>query len=243
MKNTTIKSSAKFCECGCGQQIETPKYPSEQRRFLKGHNARRGPLPTPPNQSGLCLCGCGQPTQPATKTNSKDGNIKGYPARYIKGHNARRVLGDRFWAKVDRHSGDGCWLWRGATSRGGYGEISHNGRPQPAHRVAWELTNGPIPTGMQVLHRCDVRACCRPDHLFLGSQRDNVNDMIMKGRDAQNPVFGERHGKSKLTAPKVSEIRSLYASGVSQQEIADRFGITRGNVGFIVSHKTWRHVK
>jgi len=77
--------------------------------------------------------------------------------------------------------GDGCWLWTGSTGRGGYGQLSYAGKYQRAHRVAWILTFGEIPPGMFVLHRCDVPPCCRPDHLFLGTQRDNIHDMLQKG--------------------------------------------------------------
>jgi hypothetical protein len=87
---------------------------------------------------------------------------------------------DRFWSRVDKT--DGCWLWTGWTSRFGYGRIKRDNRECLTHRVSWELTNGPIPDGMCVLHRCDVPACVRPDHLFLGTKTDNAADRTAKGR-------------------------------------------------------------
>lgn len=95
-------------------------------------------------------------------------------------------LATRFWAKVDISERDGCWPWIGYVKpHTGYGQISlgRNGDPAAkAHRVAWELTNGPVPEGMCVLHRCDNRPCVRPDHLFLGTIGDNNRDRCTKGR-------------------------------------------------------------
>lgn len=89
---------------------------------------------------------------------------------------------EQFWARVER--GDGCWLWQGMTISGGYGRVGWRGMKAVAHRVAWELTYGPIPEGLWVLHRCDNPPCCNPEHLFLGSRLDNIADMVAKGRGA-----------------------------------------------------------
>ena len=93
----------------------------------------------------------------------------------------RTPITERFWSKVEK--GDGCWLWRGAIgSHGRYGQFNVVNRSRPSHRVAWELVNGPIPAGLYVLHRCDVGLCVNPAHLFLGTQKDNMADMMAKGR-------------------------------------------------------------
>lgn len=86
----------------------------------------------------------------------------------------------RFWSKVQKT--DDCWLWRATRFPKGYGQIKIKGRRRLAHRVAWELTNGPIPDGLQVCHHCDNPPCVRPDHLFLGTQSDNIQDAVSKGR-------------------------------------------------------------
>lgn len=86
----------------------------------------------------------------------------------------------RMWSRVDK-TGD-CWVWTGATVHNGYGTISVNNRLVRTHRLAYELTHGPIPAGMKVLHTCDNPPCCRPDHLFLGTDKDNVHDAVDKGR-------------------------------------------------------------
>ena len=97
----------------------------------------------------------------------------------------RAPLDERFWAKVDRASSDACWPWLATHGRFGYGEFKvggRSGRSVKAHRVAWELTHGPISDGLFVLHRCDNPPCCNPGHLFLGTHADNMRDMAQKGR-------------------------------------------------------------
>jgi hypothetical protein len=98
----------------------------------------------------------------------------------------------RFWARIQKT--DGCWLWTGATLPNGYGHMNIRSKHWFPHRYAWTLTNGPIPDGLWVLHRCDTPLCCRPDHLFLGTSYDNVQDMIAKGRNSPPPHFsGDEH--------------------------------------------------
>lgn len=97
-----------------------------------------------------------------------------------------------FWSKIDK-TGDGCWPWKSTIDRDGYGQQGFKKKNLRAHRLAWELTYGPIPEGMQILHRCDVRNCCNvKDHLFLGSDKDNVADMLSKGRQARGATHGSR---------------------------------------------------
>ena len=99
----------------------------------------------------------------------------------------------RFWTKVEKT--EGCWLWRGALSRKGYGSFRADAiGGRQSHRVAWELTHGPIPDGLFVLHRCDTPRCVNPAHLWLGTAADNSRDMALKGRAAS----GERHRETML---------------------------------------------
>lgn len=93
-------------------------------------------------------------------------------------------LNDRFWSKVQKS--DGCWLWTASRGTAGYGYFVGL-KSRQAHRVAWELTNGkPVPSGLMVCHTCDVRACVRPDHLFLGTAKDNAQDAVSKDRLYRN---------------------------------------------------------
>jgi len=152
-----------------------------------------------------------------------------------------RGLTERFWEKVDR-SGDGCWQWI-ARSRAHFGYGSFNiggrgGRQEKAHRVAWMLTFGPIPEGMQVLHHCDNPPCCRPGHLFLGTHADNVADMDAKGRRITPDRRGER-GRARLKVAQVATIRKRLAAGELQRVIARDFGVAVSTIGEIARGATW----
>ena len=143
----------------------------------------------------------------------------------------------RFWDKVKK--GLGCWEWQAYLRSDGYGWFNFKGKPALAHRVAWTLACGEIPEGQCVLHHCDNTRCCRPDHLFLGTQADNLADM---GRKNRRPV-GEAHWRAKLTRKDVSTIRRLYLLGrATQADLAKRYGIVPQAVSLIVNRKLWRHV-
>jgi hypothetical protein len=169
---------------------------------------------------------------------------------------SRIPLPDRFWPKVAKS--DGCWLWTGAYQRRAHGEYGHiqleDLRIERAHRVSWMLHFGPIPPDMRVLHRCDNPRCVRPDHLFLGTQLDNIADMDRKGRrrtvrgdahHARRPGarIGERNGRSRLTPDDVRRIRAMRAGGAMYKDIASAFGVATPTVQHIVSGKNWSHVE
>jgi hypothetical protein len=154
----------------------------------------------------------------------------------------------RFWSKVHQ-AGAGCWLWQGA-KRDGYGRFWFRGEPQNAHRVAWQLVRGDIPPGVFVLHRCDVRACVNPDHLFLGMHSDNMADMKAKGRAVSGLVLypdraarGERVSLAKLTAADVREIRRRADNGETQRALGSAFGVDHKTIGSVLSRRTWAHVE
>lgn len=143
----------------------------------------------------------------------------------------------RLTAKLNKT--ETCWLWTGATSLNGYGVTSYKKQCLRAHRMMYELTKGPIPDGMYVCHSCDVRLCCNPDHLFLGSHFDNMVDMFEKGRAPR----GDHNGNHKLTPEQVLEIRRLSGEGLSGAELSRRFGISSVQVSKIVRRTRWAHLE
>ena len=143
----------------------------------------------------------------------------------------------RFWNKVNRDAEVACWLWTGCVTPKGYG-LFDAGKLTLTHRHAWALSCGEVPVGMQVLHKCDVRACVRPDHLFLGTNADNVKDKMSKGRHRFN--VGEGMHNAKLTEDKVRYIR---ADTREQKFIAADYGIDQAVVSRVKSGKAWKHVK
>jgi hypothetical protein len=152
----------------------------------------------------------------------------------------RRPLEYRFWEKVEKRESHQCWFWRGSIATNGYGQFmwTDDRKPKRAHRVAYELVCGPIPNGLLVLHRCDVRRCCNPAHLFLGTAKENTQDMVQKGRAKGHPQ-GEQHPNARLTADQVREIRDWTGP---KNEIAARFSISEAYVSNIRAGRKWKHL-
>lgn len=134
-----------------------------------------------------------------------------------------------------------CWEWLGSKNSRGYGRVVWNGKNVRAHRVAWELANGPIPEGKCVLHYCDNPSCVNPHHLWVGSHADNMHDMVEKGRQVYHR--GESHGMSKLTEQDVREIRFFLDAGYSQKALALMYGVSISTISLIKTGKIWRCVK
>jgi hypothetical protein len=149
-----------------------------------------------------------------------------------------KPLAERFWAKVQRGEREDCWLWIGSIDTRGYGNVAADGgRPLlRAHRVSYELNVVPIPAGLVVCHRCDVRRCVNPAHLFVATQRDNVLDMLRKGRS--NRPAGERHKDAKLT---VAHVQAIRADGRATREICAEYGIAPSTLYSIQWRETWKH--
>lgn len=144
-------------------------------------------------------------------------------------------LSEKFWRKVNKKSGKECWEWTASKFRRGYGQLSHGQKNLKAHRVSYVLHFGNIPDGKLVCHRCDNPSCVNPEHLFLGSQFDNVKDQIAKGR--RHDVRGEKNGMAKLTEKEVNKIRKEYKLGkVSQYFLAAKFGVSQGHISEIINN-------
>ena len=146
----------------------------------------------------------------------------------------------RFWAKVNKAGADDCWEWTGAkTSDHGSFRIQLNGESRAVypHRLIWEWTHGPIPAGMYCCHRCDVRHCVNPAHLFLGTCADNLADMRKKGRGSAPP-----HGDEKLTPTVVLAIVRLSRAGVKGNRIRDMLGLSSSAVYSVLNGRRWSHL-
>lgn len=156
-----------------------------------------------------------------------------------------------------------CWEWRGRKDKDGYGKLRHARREWRAHRLVFALTIG-SPDGLCVLHRCDNPACVRPDHLFLGTNLENIADRVAKGRSCAGPTHpayknsdlarskwahrksvchGKAHWSAKLDEEKVRQLRELRRGGMSQRALAARYSVTRNAVRSVLSGRSWRHVQ
>lgn len=140
---------------------------------------------------------------------------------------------DSFWSrtKLVVTQRDACLEWQGSRDSYGYGHVRFNGKLQTASRVAWELLHG-SPAPKSVCHRCDNPACVRPEHLWLGTHRENIDDMVAKGRLPARPV--------KLTPAKAREIRRRLLAGEKQGSLAKELGIAVATVRCVADERTWR---
>jgi len=167
--------------------------------------------------------------------------IRGVP---LEG-NERKSVEERIMGKVSKEA-NGCWFWTGAKSGGDgreqykYGYININGNARRVHRVLYSILKSEIPDGLHLLHKCDTPICVNPDHMFIGTAKDNVDDMIQKGRSA-HPCGELNH--SKLKASDVIKIRKMYSSGEhSYKNLSGTFHVAPSTIGNIVNRKKWKHI-
>jgi len=168
---------------------------------------------------------------------------------------------EKFWSRVERKDEQECWLWCGVVHQSGYGHFKHQGQCFKAHRVAYALTYGEIEwttgrrgsRGLLVLHKCDNRSCVNPNHLFLGTQRDNMADCSVKSRIGH----GSTHGLVKLTESDVAEIKAMHAQGVigrpgrgwskavrsgeavSMAKVGARYGVSGKTIEMVLRRRAW----
>lgn len=145
----------------------------------------------------------------------------------------------RFLSHVDR-SNEGCWNWNGIENSNGYGRFSINDRHELSHRVSYRIFFGEIPEGLNVCHQCDNRKCVNPDHLWLGSQSENLIDASAKGRMKRPDTRADRNGNTSLTWEKVHAIRDMHGRGVRKFHIAKLFNVSPSTISNITNHETWK---
>ena len=147
---------------------------------------------------------------------------------------------DRFWSKVQKTRG--CWNWTGRSfNRDGYGEIGIGGQMGRAHRISWILHFGKIPKKLYVLHKCDNRKCVNSKHLYLGTQFENMRDMIKRNKNINRK--GEKNGRHKVSKENVLLIRKIYKeTKIFQKELAKKFKLGRSTIGHILRNYTWKHL-
>lgn len=144
---------------------------------------------------------------------------------------------DRFWKYVKKTKS--CWIWTSKNQASGYGRLKIKGKHISVHRFSYELHKGKIPVGLFVCHSCDNRLCVNPDHLWLGTNTDNIRDMEKKGR-SKHPNK-ENHWKSKFSISDIKKIREKYKTGYfSKKELAKEFGTCKSNMASILQNKTWK---
>ena len=151
------------------------------------------------------------------------------------------TIESRFWSKVNKLSPEECWPWIGAKSSWGYGNFRFRKKPWPAHRVVWVLNHGEIPKGMYICHKCDNPPCCNPDHLFMGTPKENTADMFNKGYN-HNHLRGSNHPLARFNENEILEIKKLLHHGVKQTHIARMFNTRQSHISKIKRNEIWGYL-
>ncbi len=194
------------------------------------------------NKKWKCRCNCGS-EKSVTQHNLNTGWSKscGCFAKEVnskpKNFPIERTI-KKFWDKIEKT--ESCWLWKGSKDGCGYGNFIFHGKCTHANRVSWKLFRGEIPKGLYVCHTCDNPSCVNPDHLFLGTQKQNMIDCSKKGRMGNRK--GTANANAKLTEQKVIEIRFMSFSGMNGGDICRKFGLSKSTLNNIKHRKTWKHI-
>lgn len=241
------------CHCGCGRKTNLATKTVTKRgtrkgeplHYIHGHaNSKPNLRPDAPNTPeeyrawwarttdepfGLCHCGCKEQTPIASRSVRRRNNLIHQPRPYVNGHNARR--NPTAYIEEDRGYETSCWIWQRSTYPSGYGITwSHRrGKQAAAHIVYYEDLYGSVPEGLDLHHCCEQRSCCNPNH---------VTPLL---RDIHRQGHADR--TSKLTPDLVREMRRLWRDGVTQHEIARRYGVWQGTAGKAIRGDTWTNVE
>lgn len=191
---------------------------------------------------GCCHCGCGALTELHIRTNARKRMHKGMPKRYAHGHqNFIRNAIEYFWSFVDKCGPDECWEWLGNRNlTTNYGRYTAHSKTESTHRLAYEFTFGPIPTGKFIRHRCDNPPCCNPNHLLIGTHADNMADKARRGRLVI--YHGANHVNAKLTEDEVRQIRQEVALGINRKSLAKKYKVSLQTIYNTSRGKTYADV-
>lgn len=177
---------------------------------------------------------------------------KNVKCKYCKKNNSNGESYCNFECRMKKYTlkkENGCWDWIGSKDKHGYGQfcIKANNNPKQrfvfAHRESYKFYKSKLSDDFVVCHHCDNPSCINPDHLWAGTQTENHKDMHNKGREGHGSAKGENTPVSKLKNQNITEIRSMYENGKSQQKIADIFGVTQGTISSILRKATWKHIE
>ena len=148
-----------------------------------------------------------------------------------------------FFSKSKLDAGTGCLEWQRCLDKDGYGKLVFKGKSYQAHRFSWIVTYGDIPEGQCVCHKCDNPRCINPDHLFLGTHSENIQDAVDKKRMVPCFQYRPKRTNTKLDVSQIAEIRKLYAEKqLSHRQLAKMFGVCRSNIHYILSKKYWEEI-
>ena len=150
----------------------------------------------------------------------------------------------RFWKKVEKFDKDLCWIWTGGTYYNGYGQFFENPNKITAHRFSYELHYGKIQNKkLYVCHKCDNRKCVNPDHLFLGTQKENLEDMLSKNRGNYPGSPGEKNGRAIVSKKIVKEMRKLHKTGkYTYIDLSKKFNISETQTHRIIKKESWKNI-
>lgn len=238
-----IRTPRRYCSQSCKYAARVVRVPAEMACATCGKAFVRKAKSRTRFCSLKCACAkrntsvrrdCLQCRQSFVRSPSR---VSDYCSRSCREEHLRLPLEDDFWRYVEK--GGECWLWTGWRGSFGYGQFARRDAGtlsvRLAHRVSYEMAYGTIPAGKNVRHLCDEPACVRPEHLTLGTQRQNMSDMVERGRQAK----GERHGAAKLSEEDVRAIRASPSTGA---QLAKRYGVTEATISHIRVGKHWKHV-
>lgn len=153
----------------------------------------------------------------------------------------RMSLEEKFWEKVDKKGEDECWNWKGALNKDRYGQFNYKGKPKLSHIVSYILVHGNVPKGLFILHKCNNPSCVNPKHLYIGTQADNMKQMVKDGRS----LYGEKNPNSKLNWEIVNKIRAEYVNdrNITIRKLSNKYNMPLGTIQNIIEDKTWKDDK